>query len=286
MYEGKRLIVNYGLLRGVVITTILIQFFLPAYSQNIFKGLVIDSVGSKPIPYVNLGIINKNVGTVSDINGHFRLELPEQYDHDEMKISIIGYESKIFKVSEFKNIVSHNQIIKLKESVYELSKIEIISDRLDTHILGNTTTSKVIEAGFKNNALGNEVGIKVKIKKSPTYVERFNFYVTDCRYDSLFFRINIYSIKNGMPAENLLDENIFFSTSTKKGKVTVDLSQYNIVVMEDIIVTIEWIQNLGKGGLNFSAGLFKLPMYHRQTSFGEWKKTSMISLGFNIQVKY
>ncbi|GAW90726.1 hypothetical protein FPS14_contig00095-0004 [Flavobacterium psychrophilum] len=89
-----------------------------------------------------------------------------------------------------------------------------------------------------------------------------------------------------MPYENLLSENIYFSTDIKKGKVSIDLTKYNIVVNQDVIITIEYIKELGKGGLNFSGGLFGNKLYHRQTSFSEWKKTGTVSLGFNVDVRY
>ncbi|GAQ50182.1 hypothetical protein FPK15_contig00131-0001 [Flavobacterium psychrophilum] len=162
----------------------------------------------------------------------------------------------------------------------------ITSKRLKKDNLGNKTTSSIIEAGFKNNSLGSEVGIKIKIKNKPTNIDSFNFFITSCKYDSLFFRLNIYSIKDEMPYENLLSENIYFSTDIKKGKVSIDLTKYNIVVNQDVIITIEYIKELGKGGLNFSGGLFGNKLYHRQTSFSEWKKTGTVSLGFNVDVRY
>jgi hypothetical protein len=254
--------------------------------QTHIEGQLIDSLNNQPIPYANIGVVNQNLGTVSDMSGYFKLDIPVAYNDNDLKISIIGYESKTWKVSAFRNVIRKFEKIKLQEAVYQLNDIEVETTKLKADVLGNTSTSKVIEAGFKNNELGNEVGIKIKIKKSPTYLERFNFYVTDCKYDSLLFRLNIYSIKDNMPSKNLLLENIYLSTALKKGKVSVDLKPYNIIVEEDIIVTIEWIQNLGKGGLNFSAGMFNQPMFHRQTSFGQWKKTSVVSLGFNVDVKY
>ena len=45
---------------------------------------------------------------------------------------------------------------------------------------------------------------------------------------------------------SLINENIFFSTSEKKGWVRVDLKPYNIVISEKLIVAVEWVDASGR----------------------------------------
>ena len=259
-------------------------FFSPLYSQNI-SGKIVDSLNA-PIQYANIGVVSQNIGTVSGENGNFSLNLMNLKQDLKIRISKIGYKTKEYSIRDFINVINSKKQIILETKYYKLKEVTISTKALKKDILGNKTTSSLIEAGFKNNSLGSEVGVKIKIKHKPTYIESFNFFITSCKYDSLFFRLNIYSIKNNMPYENLLSQNIYFSTDIKKGKVSVDLSKYNIVVNQDVIITIEYVKKLGKGGLNFSAGLFGNKLYHRQTSFSEWKKTGTVSLGFNVDVRY
>lgn len=47
------------------------------YAQNAFKGKVINEQTGHQLPFVNIGIIGKNVGTVSDIDGIFQIELDD-----------------------------------------------------------------------------------------------------------------------------------------------------------------------------------------------------------------
>src|SRR6187455_2270243 len=90
------------------------------FSQSIYSGIVKDSVSSKPLSYVNIGIVNKDVGTVSDKDGKFSITIDEKFNNDSLRISIVGYETRIFKISEFKSSVSGDGEIKLREYVHEL----------------------------------------------------------------------------------------------------------------------------------------------------------------------
>ena len=61
-----------------------------AYGQKtICTGIVTDSETGKPLPYVTVGFVDSKIGTVSDINGSYRIET--YYATPELKASFIGY---------------------------------------------------------------------------------------------------------------------------------------------------------------------------------------------------
>lgn len=264
--------------------SIFLLIFSSQYAQTI-HGKIVDSLNN-PIQYVNIGVLGGNIGTVSDQNGNFNLNVSKSNINSKIIVSIIGYKSKEFSTQNFIDSLEKRKQIVLQENIEKLKEVTVFAKKMKKDVLGNQTTSSLIEAGFKNNSLGSEVGVKIKIKNKPTYIDSFNYFITSCKYDSIFFRLNIYSIKDDMPYENLLFENIYFSTDIKKGRVSIDLKKYNIIVTQDVIVAIEYVKELGKGGLNFSGGLFGNKLYHRQTSFSEWEKTGTVSLGFNVDVRY
>ena len=72
----------------VIFFFILISF--QGFAQ-LFNGQVMDEKTKDPIPYVNIGIVGKGVGKVSDSNGNFSIMLDEKYNDDTIKISMIGY---------------------------------------------------------------------------------------------------------------------------------------------------------------------------------------------------
>ncbi len=99
--------------------------------------------------------------------------------------------------------------------------------------------------------------------------------------------MNFYNIKDGLPYEKIVKENIIFSINVIEGKFTLDLEEYNIIVEEDFYSTIELLENQKKEEeVFFSAGLLGNTMAYRYTSQGEWVKSNTIGIGFNYTVKY
>ena len=257
-----------------------------AIAQKSFLGTVKDKNTKENLAYVNIGIVNKNLGTVSDSNGQFQLQLDDNFNNETLKISIIGYKSLAMKVVDFKQTVEANKNIYLEKNISELKEVVVKSKKLKTATLGNILEKKTVSAGFVNNVLGNEIGIIIKIKSKPTFIEAFNAIIDYNHYKNFKFRLNFYDLKNGMPNNTILQENIIVNSTLKKGKLTIDLAEYNLMVNEDFFVSIELIEGLGEGGLHFLADYNGSPIITRAASQGKWNKQDDLSFGFNVTAKY
>lgn len=256
-------------------------------AQNVvYEGIIKDKNTKENLAYVNIGIVNKNTGTVSDVKGKFQLQLDNKLDAETMKLSMIGYKSLSFKVIDFKKAVIENPIIYLEKNVSELKEIVIKNKNLQTGILGNVLDKKTVSAGFVNNVLGNEIGIIVKLKSKPTFIEAFRAIVDYNKYKELKFRLNFYDLKKGLPNNTILQDNIIVTSTIKKGELIIDLNDYNIMVNEDFFVSIELIEGLGEGGLHFLADYSGSPIITRATSQGKWNKVDELSFGFTLIAKY
>ncbi|MDF3078087.1 MAG: hypothetical protein K0S09_1976 [Sphingobacteriaceae bacterium] len=255
-------------------------------AQDIYKGILKDSKTRQPLSYVNVGVVGKNVGTVSDANGGFSLRIPSDFDNDTLRISMVGFQPKVYRVSEFKKLASANSEIQLTEAVYDLKEVRVSNRRLTEKVLGNKTESKSTTAGFTSNKLGHEIGIIIKIKKSPTYLKDFNVSVASEQKKPIKLRLNFYSVKNGMPDTILLKKNIIVETKPNAGKISVDLEPYGIVAEDDVFVSLEWIENSGGHGLMFSASLFGSPLIARETSQSKWEKAGPFGVGFTVTAAY
>lgn len=266
--------------------TLIFLLSISLFAQtNICEGVLQSKNTNHKIAYANIGIINQNLGTVTNQNGEFSLTIDERFDNSDIKISSIGFVPTIIKVSEFKKLLTQNKIITLEKAVNQLKEIVIRSKKLQLAVLGNVLGKKVVSAGFVNNVLGNEIGIKIKIKHKPTFIDSFQAVVDYNKFENLKFRINIYSIKNGLPDENLLTENIIVTSQIKKGLMKIDLSAYDIMVTEDFFISIELIKQLGNGGLRFLADYKGSPIITRATSQGKWNKQAKLSFGFSVVVR-
>ncbi len=264
----------------------------PEISSNLFLiGEVKDLNTNEALPYVNIGVLNKGIGTVSNKNGNFKLNLSDNHVNDTIRISIIGYKPKTYLV---KNLLGQegNIQIKLEEDISELEEIVIGIKGLKHKIIGNKTETKFINAGFSYDYLGAEMGIRINIKKSPTYVDTFNFSVSQNRLSAkVKFRLNIYNIEKGKPGKNILKDNIIIPVESKQtGVISVDLKKFNIILKDDVIVTLEWVETEGENNegeaIFFSLGLLTSGTYHKESSQGKMKKLKGMGVGFNFNVRY
>ena len=255
--------------------------------QKTLVGQVVDASTQDPLPFVNIGLVDKNIGTVTDEEGYFQLEVdPLKYGKANLRFSMIGYESKTFLLEEY--LQNELIVVPLAEEATALEEVVITTKRTNfqTKLLGNKTTSKFIYASFTTNKLGNEMGFVVRQRKRPMILKKFNISLVENDYGPIRFRLNFYSVQNGLPTTTLLKENIIIETDITTGIVTKDLTPYEIVIDEDFFVSIEWIEDLGPGKLFFSGGFFGSPLIAREVSQGTWTKVGVASVGMNVEVRY
>lgn len=254
-------------------------------NTSLLQGKLIDAQTKQPIAYVNLGIPNKNIGTVSQSDGSFQITAG---NNDTIEVSMIGYESKKYLPfkDEKKNLVA---TIEMKPKVNTLQEVIITAKALPVRTLGNTTTSHFFNIGLPLKFLGSEIGIVIKPGKRPALLKSFNFNVSENHLDSAIFRLNIYSLKNRQPFENILSDNILLHVNNQAGPYHLDLCNYKIILKEDVLISLEWIDG-GKSGtergvLFLSAALFNSSTWHRTTSLGKWTKAKGLGVGFNVDVQ-
>ncbi|MES2275901.1 MAG: carboxypeptidase-like regulatory domain-containing protein [Bacteroidota bacterium] len=264
---------------------VLFTLMLPAtFAQaQVFEAVIKDGKSRDALPYVNVGIIGKAVGTVSDTDGKFKLALTN--DADSLKMSMIGYQSQTYLVADLKKNMASYKSITLEPAIVALKEVKVFKRDVKEAVLGNKTESQSTNAGFTSNKLGNEIGIVIKIKKSPTLIKQFNASIASDMLDSVKLRLNFYSLKDGLPDQILSNRNIFVTVKRGQKKISVDLLPYNIVVEDKFFVSLEWIQNTGGHGIMFSASLLS-SFISRETSQANWEKEGLAGVGFNVLAEY
>lgn len=90
---------------------------------KIIRGLVVDERKENPIPYCNIGILGKAVGTMTNLNGQFVINIPEKYKADTLSFSSIGFEAFYIPM---KNFTYDPITISLNKKNYQLKTIDII----------------------------------------------------------------------------------------------------------------------------------------------------------------
>ena len=241
------------------------------YSQSL-KGTVLSSSTREGIGFVNVVIVGKNTGTVSDIDGNFNLTLVNINNSDSLCFSSIGYESKTLSVLQFNEDSTKKVFLDLK--VYKLLEVSVIHKKgrkTKKIIIGTPVTSNDLRSGFQNNDLGSELGIKVHVRHE-VILKDINLNVAASTFDSVTYRLNIYQSVNQIDYRNILTEPVYISFSRDKIQkvITFDLSKYSIIVKGSILIALELYKDLGEGSLLFHTEFFTGSTYHRKTIDGDW----------------
>ena len=257
--------------------------------QVTLQGSVKDESTNKVIPYVNIGLLGEDIGTVSNHEGDFELEIPKSKMDTRLILSSIGYETLELIPSQL-DLGNQPHSILLKPKAYNLEEVVVTKSALKSKILGVKTTKTNVQSGFTSNKLGCEAAIRMKVKrKEKVLLDKFKFMVADNKCDSLFFRLNIYDVHKGKPGKNITPENILITTDIEQGIVEVDLTPYEIWLEDDFFMGLEWIRDFCEGkdtsGFNFAAKLFN-KLHYKNTSQGSWKKLSIVGIALWAEVKY
>ncbi len=257
------------------------------FGQTSISGQVTDYHTKEPLPFINIGLVDQNVGSVSDVEGFFEFEVNDkEYDQAVLQFSMIGFETKEYLLNDY--LKQELFFIPMVEQITFLEEVVLSTERtkFETKILGNKTTSQKIYAAFTTNKLGNEMGFVVRQRKRPMILKKFNISIVENDYGLVRFRLNFYAVENGLPTSTLLKENIIVDTDISSCIVTKDLKPFEIVIDEDFFVAIEWIEDLGLGKLFFSGSFFGSSLIAREVSQGNWSKVGSASVGMNVEVRY
>ncbi len=275
-----------------LLTCIILNFICANAFSQIFVGQVLDTE-NRPVSYVNIGILDKNTGTVSDSIGKFRIDLSSSQNNDILRFSCIGYETIDFRVDNFKdkNKTIKNVTINLMPRIYEVPEILVKSTKYKILTLGNPIR-KTENRIRSDSELGSEIGLIIRPPRKNTvyHLRGFNFSLADHNFETTA-RINIYNLDNNrLPKDIILRKPIYLEIPSDKSIITVDLSEYDIKVKDDFFISLEHYKETEEpqNRLKFY-GILKLlkgkktDCLMRTTSQGDWKYLENVEVQFNIE---
>lgn len=221
-----------------------------SYSQiKSINGRVVS--GNEGVPYATIGIKGKNIGTVADEHGRFKIDLkiddisPEQ---DKVVFSCVGF---LDLVLDFKTLKDNSQLmVNLVKNDIALNEVAITPRKVKQKRFGKTgtallTSTTIFTRGEEiNDALGREIGMVLKIDES-SWIKDFNVFVTGNQFKKVKFRLQFYDMEGERPVLIPMSKDIIFDVDVRKGWVNVDLKPYNIFIegKEKVGVTMQWINS-------------------------------------------
>ena len=232
----------------IIQVCILLQLFtFYSYSQEIkMKGIITDSETKIPIHFVNIGFLNKNKGTISNLNGEFILNVSEKFLNDSLTISHVNYYPIKIPIDNF-----NNRTIFLEPRTNELSEVIVTNKRKINRKVG---VNIYLRAGFES--------------------------------DSSFVRVNFYKNLDNKPAEKIVFENIVKKKRIEPGWLQIDLTEYYVYLEEDFFVGVEFIPDFKNSlDVYIGAILTKGKGYSRSSSQGKWNKLQGAST-INVEIEY
>ncbi len=264
--------------RPIIIVTFIAVFFelccSPAlYGQGvIIVGEVLDSASSEPIAFVNIGIEGRNVGTISNENGEFKISIPESLLNDSLTFSA----------------VTHN---KIRRSILDLNKDKELRILLKERV----TDLGLVVVRTKGRPIRKDVGI-TKTRRQGCFTRKFNEgaqiaqLIEAKRYpvelskvrmsfmrapEALKIRVRVFEKDkiSGLPKDELLFEDVLYQVPEgATGWIEVDVSEQSLWLEEDFYVSIEFI----RGGFFIASCLdskgYENEQWVRVTSLGTWER--------------
>ncbi len=277
-------------MKHAVLLTIFLVQNLYAFSQQKLTGFVTDATDGKPVPYASIGITRTPDGTISGAGGAFSITLTKGItDNDTLKFSSIGYQSKSFLVGELKNKSQSGPLaVLLYKSVNQLKQVNVVSGRAHVKIEGYDKNSKLFGLGFYASGVGSEAGVIIPVSHTQTNLQNVSFYIIQNPFKHLLFRLNVYEIANNKPGNSLVNENILLHVDDNRtGKITYDLSKYNLYADKDVLITLEWLTAdppTANDRISVAATVFGHTFY-RQASQSAWTKRGT-GIGVSVKTVY
>jgi hypothetical protein len=129
-----------------------------SYSQELIKGVFMDSVTRQPVAFVNVVLDDGRTGTTSDIEGNFSLALPAGY-RGLIRTSHVSYQKKSLTVAQA------DKVILLRPSSTLLKEVEFTAEE--------NPAFRIIRKAIANKEVNNPENLK-----SYRYISYNKFLIT------------------------------------------------------------------------------------------------------------
>ncbi len=208
-----------------------------------FLGSVVDHRTEQPIPYVNLSFLNTLVGTSSDENGRFHLEIEKGMLQKQVHISSLGYKDTIVLAQK----ILQDKKVFLKEETFELDEV-VVNKNLGNVQVWNPISSYSITSGFDSSSTPWVLALYFpNIGASKKYVEKVSVFFRDnptFTREAAKFRLRFYAVDptTKEPSKDLVQESIVLEANKGTDYTSLDLSEKRVKIpKEGIYVGLEWL---------------------------------------------
>ena len=220
---------NKFLKYGTVIC-IFIFFGFFTYGQKVFRGHIMDEETMHPISYASVGVMGKEIGSISDSSGTFKVNLPNQVkESDTILITSVGYHSLKVAVKE----ATTKNMFQLKAIEGVLPSV-MVYDLRKSGRMGDDTANYSFYRGWYEYRTGGEIGRVINVLHKKYKLNRIAFQV-DNKCDTCWLRLRVRKVAHFEPAEDLLQQSVIIPVTKHTpldGVMEFDISDLGLLLRE------------------------------------------------------
>lgn len=281
-------------------TFILLFLQIIGFAQ-IINGKVISSEDSSAVSFAKVGIENLPIGTLTNNNGEFSINMTEVDKKSSIRVEAAGFDIFIKEISAMsiekpEEIMLVPKTINIAEvsivgKIYKDEKIGSDSKAKRPNILFTSNNSEFSKNNFTADQLRTfqnpEIAILIAPKKR-SKITKINMNIAKFELpNSVFSRFIIYSEKNGFPDQIINSDDLTFKlekSNIKSNVFTLDVTNKNIWIDGNIFVSYQVLDPGFNGEFRISSGFFGKGMLRMFVE--HWKKLSVgIVPAINVDLK-
>lgn len=248
------------------------------------SGTIMDNETKEPVVFANIGFLNKNIGTVSEFSGAFKLKTKKDFLQDTLTISHISYETVKIPFRE-----GEGQTISLFPRKNQLEEVVLKTRKIRSKKVGVKTYNRLL---WLDGVNGEDDIIEnaqwINIPGGPVRIKAVNVFLRKgFEADSAYVRLNFYN-KNelGEPDKKIVYKHILKKKRIQEGWLSLNLTKDDLYLEEDFFLGVEFIPNFKNSQEVFiGAILTKGKGFHKTSSQGSWRKIEGAS-AINVDIEY
>jgi len=197
----------------------------PVSAQTIVKGHVVNERG-ETVEYVSVGFEEDSIGTISDANGNFELEIPANRKYD-LVFTHVSFQKGIVPHETYAN--GQQLTVTMKDKVVELAEVVVGKKNKPQKIAGKAISGPIASFRGKGKEDALEWGPVFKCKKDYV-ISDILLTIKGSSYQWCVLSFNIYEIQ-GSKFLNILNKPIYQRIEKSDGKQQLDIQPEETIVL-------------------------------------------------------
>ena len=249
----------------------------PVSAQTIVKGCIVNE-RSETIEYVSIGFEEDSVGTISDANGNFELEIPTNRKND-LVFTHVSFQKAVVPYETYAN--GQQLAVTMKDKVVELAEVVVGKKNKPQKIAGKAISGPMASFRGKGKADALEWGPVFRSKKDYV-ISDILLTIKGSSYQWCVLSFNIYEIQDSKFV-NILNKPIYHRIEKSNSKQRLDIQPQETIMLKGkkrYYISVAVIDSDSYGILDMQSQ-FKTS-YARNITKGKKRK---LPIGPAIQVK-